>query len=370
MGYDRAVSSSEKRGKTLRVAISVGLAAVLLVLFLRTLDFAAVGKAIRGAHVGWLVAARRREPARDAALPLLALGPAPQAGREPSAFDLNSATSIGFAASTLLPARAGEIVRPVALARRAGLPVAPCLASVALERLIDLVVCVLLFVVYAIGWAPQNMAGEAAGRFALLRQLALVFGAGTFAGLVVLGFLAAKPERTDRFVKPLLKPLPVKIGARIEAILLSFLDGLGALGTAKDVAIVAASSLALWALIASQVWMTLLAFDVNVPYPVSFFVLAWAILGLAIPTPGGVGGYHTAVAYSLTAFYGVGKDTAGAFALVSHALSFVPITLLGLVFLLAGGLSLKSLREEGKKEEDAETRAAAEKLAGQGTASE
>ena len=62
------------------------------------------------------------------------------------------------------------------------------------------------------------------------------------------------------------------------------------------------------------------------------------------------------------AFYGVGKDTAGAFALVSHALSFVPITLLGLAFLLAGGLSLKSLREEGRKEEDAETRAAAAKL--------
>ena len=37
----------EKRG--VRVAVSVGLAAVLLVLFLRTLDFAAVGKAIRGA---------------------------------------------------------------------------------------------------------------------------------------------------------------------------------------------------------------------------------------------------------------------------------------------------------------------------------
>ena len=370
MGYDPAVNSPEKKGKTLRVAVSLGLAAVLLVLFLRTLDFAAVGKAIRGASVGWLVAALA---ANLLATPLfrswrwgLLLK---KAGR-PSAFDLNSATSIGFAASTLLPARAGEIVRPVALARRAGLPVAPCLASVALERLIDLVTCVLLFVIYAVGWSPENMAGEAAGRFALLRHLALLFGAGTFVGLLVLAFLAAKPDRADRFVKPLLRPLPVKVGARIEAILLSFLDGLGALGTAKDVAIVAASSLALWALIAGQVWFTLLAFGANVPYPVSFFVLAWAILGLAIPTPGGVGGYHTAVAYALTAFYGVGKDVAGAFALVSHALSFVPITLLGLAFLLAGGLSLKSLREEGRKEEDAETRAAAEKLGGQGTPSE
>ena len=370
MGYDLPVDSSKGGGKTLRVAISVGLAAVLLVLFLRTLDFAAVGSAIRSAHVGWLVAA---VAANLVATPLLRSwrwGLLLTRAGTPSAFDLNSATSIGFAASTLLPARAGEIVRPVALARRAGLPIAPCLASVALERLIDLVTCIFLLVVYTVRWAQQSIAGEAAGRFALLRQLALLIGAGTLVGLAVLAFLAAKPERTDRFVKPLLRPLPEKIGARIEAVLLSFLDGLGALGTVRDVAVVAAASLFLWSLIASQVWMTMLAFDVVMPYPVSFFILAWAILGLAIPTPGGVGGYHTAVAYALTAFYGVGKDTAGAFALVSHALSFAPITLVGLGFLLAGGLSLKSLREEGQKETDAETRAAAEKLADQETARE
>ncbi len=359
------MSASERNRKILRVAVSITLAAVLLALFLRTLDFAAVGRAIRAAHVGWLVLATVCGLVATPLFRSWRWGLLLKRAGRPSAYDLNSATSIGFAASTLLPARAGEIVRPVALARRAGLPVAPCLASIALERLIDLVTCVLLFVVYAVGWAPQDMGGEAAGRFALLRRFALLFGAGTLAGLVVLGFLAAKPARTDRFVKPLLGPLPERLAARIEAILLSFLDGLGALGTARDVAVVAVSSVALWCLIAAQVWMTLLAFDLRVAYPVSFFVIAWAILGLAIPTPGGVGGYHTAVAYALTGFYGVSKDTAGAFALVSHALSFVPVTLLGLVFLLAGGLSLKALREEGEKEEDVETRAAAKKLAGQ-----
>lgn len=364
MGYDRPMAAV-RNDKRLQIAVSVGLAAVLLALFLRTLDFAAVGAAIRAARVGWLVAATACGLFATPLFRSWRWGLLLKKAGRPSAYDLNSATSIGFAASTLLPARAGEIVRPVALARRAGLKVAPCLASIALERLIDLVTCVSLFVVYALGWAPQDMGGEAAGRFALLRQLALLFGAGTLAGLVVLAFLAARPERTDRFVKPLLRPLPEKIGARIEAILLSFLDGLGALGTWRDAAVVAASSVALWALIAAQVWMTLIAFDIALPYPVSFFVIAWAILGLAIPTPGGVGGYHTAVAYALTGFYGVSKDTAGAFALVSHALSFVPITLLGLVFLLAGGLSLKALRDEGRKEVDAETRTAAQKLAGQ-----
>ena len=53
-----------------------------------------------------------------------------------------SATCIGFAASVLLPARAGEIVRPAVLSRRTGIPFAPALASIAVERLIDLVAVV------------------------------------------------------------------------------------------------------------------------------------------------------------------------------------------------------------------------------------
>ena len=177
-------------------------------------------------------------------------------------------------------------MRPVALAKSAGLPVAPCLASIALERLIDLVTVIVLFVVYAVGWAPLAMSGDEAGRFALLRRSALLLGLGTLLGLAFLGFLAAKPERTDRLVKPFLRPLPPKIGAKLESILLSFLDGLGSLGSLREVLVVAAASLFLWTLIGFQIWSTLRAFDLVFPFPVSFFVITWAVLGLAIPDAG------------------------------------------------------------------------------------
>lgn len=343
MGYHRGVAS---RNRTLRVAISLGLAALLLVLFLRTLDFAAVGRAIAAAHVEWLAAAVTAGLVGTPLLRSWRWGLLLKKAGRPSYLQLNSATSIGFAASTLLPARAGEIVRPVALAKEAGLPVAPCLASIALERLIDLVTVIALFVAYAIGWAPTGMGGEETGHFELLRRSALLLGAGTLFGLAFLGFLAAKPERVDRLVRPFLRPLPDRVGAKIESILHSFLDGLGALGTVREVLVVAAASLVLWLIVCFQIFSTLRAFDLVFPFPVTFFVLTWAVLGLAIPTPGGVGGYHAAVAYSLIGFYGVSKNTAAAFALVSHALSFVPITLVGLVFLVAGGFSLKSLADE------------------------
>src|ERR1019366_1558560 len=62
-----------------------------------------------------------------------------------------------------------------------------------------------------------------------------------------------------------------KIGAKLESILLSFLDGLGSLGSLRDVLVVAAASLFLWTLIGFQIWSTMRAFDLVFPFPVSFF---------------------------------------------------------------------------------------------------
>lgn len=335
---------SPKAAHTLRIAVSLGLAAGLFAIFLRHVDLAAVWTAIKGARPGWLAVAVTISlsviPARAWRWRLLF----DHVGRA-RLWDATVATAIGFAATTLLPARAGEVVRPVALSRSARLPLPALLVSVLLERLLDLVTVILLFVVYAIGWSPEGLGAEAASRFALLRRSAVVLGAGTLVGLALLAVLAVRPALTGKLTDPVLKRLPATLSKRISGLLASLLAGLGALRSPGDVARMAASSIGLWLFICAQIHVTLRAFDIVFPYPVSFFVLTWAVIGLAVPTPGGVGGYHAAVAYSLTGFHGVGANQAAAFALVSHALSFVPVTLVGLLLLGTGGLKLGALAD-------------------------
>ncbi len=337
---------SKASGRVLRVAISFALAGGLLWLFARNLDFAKVGAALRAAHPGWLAASVALSllgiPIRSWRWTRLVL----HVGKV-SQLEAFSATCIGFAATTLLPARAGEIVRPVALSRTSRLPLPPLLASIALERLIDLVSIVALFVVYALGgWAPSGVGGEAGSNFSLLRRSALLAGAGTATVLVLLALLSSRPALRDRLMSPFLRLLPGSLGEKVGSLLRSFLDGFGSLRTAHSTGAVALSSAALWLLISLQIYAGLLAFDLRFAFPVSFFVLTWGVLGLAIPTPGGVGGYHAAVAYGLTAFYGVAPATAAAVAIAQHAIGFVPITILGLGFLAAGGLTLGSLKGE------------------------
>ena len=86
----------------------------------------------------------------------------------------------------------------------------------------------------------------------------------------------------------------------------------------------------MWLVINVQIYSVLRAFHLDLPFSSSFVVTAAAVLGLAVPTPGGLGSYHVAVQLALTDLYAVPRDTASGVALLAHAISFVPITLLGI----------------------------------------
>ena len=69
------------------------------------------------------------------------------------------------------------------------------------------------------------------------------------------------------------------------------------------------------------------------------------VVGVAVPTPGQVGGFHAAYQFAVTTFFGAPNDSAVGAALVLHAISFGPVTLLGLVFMMREGLTLAGVRQ-------------------------
>ena len=67
-------------------------------------------------------------------------------------------------------------------------------------------------------------------------------------------------------------------------------------------------------------------------------------MGVAIPTPGMVGGFHASYTLAMTAIYGIDQGAAVAAGLVLHALQNLPVLILGLGFLGREGLSLGAVR--------------------------
>src|SRR5207302_9040028 len=109
----------------------------------------------------------------------------------------------------------------------------------------------------------------------------------------------------------------------------TFLQGFASLKPPRLLLPVVASSLAMWFVINVQVHCVLRAFGVDRPLTAAYVVTTAAVLGLAVPTPGGVGGYHAAVQFALTDVFHVPLPTATGVALLAHAVSFVPISLIG-----------------------------------------
>ena len=81
------------------------------------------------------------------------------------------------------------------------------------------------------------------------------------------------------------------------------------------------------------------------------------VVGVAVPTPGAIGGFHKFYQIGVTSFFHASTEKAISAGIVLHAVSFVPVTLLGIVFMVQEGLTLGRMRRlasrPGAAEEEA-----------------
>ena len=329
--------------KAIRIGVSLALMVVLLAVFLWNVDFQEVGRSLAGADPQMLIAA--------ALVALFAywlrslrwqfiLRPV---GRVRLSSVLLT-TAVGYAALSLLPARMGDLIRPLLLARREKIPASASLASILTERVFDLWSVVLFFLVFII-WPPQmsNLGEQAQHSLEVLSLSGYVVGAGLLIGTVVLLGLFRYQER---FVELLTMPVAwIRSSWKQPAanFFNHFLDGLRVLQRPRDLVITTVASIFMWYVICWQVRFTLLAFDVDLPLRAAYLIVTMAVIGLAVPTPGGVGGFHKATQVGMTLFFGIGLNEATGIAIAYHAICFVPITIIGLLCLPLLGVNLREV---------------------------
>jgi hypothetical protein len=252
-------------------------------------------------------------------------------------------TVIGFALSSLLPARPGEVVRPYLLARREGLSFPAALATIFVERVFDVAAVLLLFGSFVLLFDPGMEAVDPQVYGAVKLGGALAAAAALVA-LGVLFVLAGHPERLGRAALTIERALPERVARAVARLVERFAGGLVVLRRPSDFLTALALSVPLWLAIALSVWLVPLAFHMTFPFTGSFLLLALLVVGVAVPTPGGVGGFHEAFRIGATAFYGVDNDRAVGTAIVLHASQFVPVAIAGIVLMAQEGLTLSGMR--------------------------
>jgi glycosyltransferase 2 family protein len=252
-------------------------------------------------------------------------------------------TIIGFAALGLLPARAGDVLRPYLLARQENLRLSSVFATIVIERVLDLIAVLTLLAVYLAVAADVSSMSPA-----LLRSVIVSASTAGLLALVMVGVLwlvASHPERVEGLVLMATRVLPQALARRLGKMARAFSGGLAVARRPRELVAAVVWSFAIWMIGAAEVWVVTLAFGMTLPLAGSFLVQALLVIGVAVPTPGGVGSYHEAYRFGMTTFFGASNDKAIAAALVVHAISFVPVILIGLIFMAQDGLSLGRLKE-------------------------
>jgi glycosyltransferase 2 family protein len=251
------------------------------------------------------------------------------------------AVILGYMTTWLVPGRVGELVRPALLSARENLPLGPCLGTVVADRLLDGVAIVALFAFGSLG--AQFTAGSDA-LSGQLRVIALLVLAVIVAGLAVLVAISTLGGRLDAWLSRRWPPV-----RWVGHAALGLSRGVDALRSPRRLLPIAGYSLAAWLTIGLGTWIGVRAAGAAVGFSDVLVMLPLLALGVSLPTPGGVGGYHALMQFGLTSLFGVDPTIAAGAGILMHLGIVIPILLAGPVLLYTEKVSWSDLVAAGKQ---------------------
>jgi uncharacterized protein (TIRG00374 family) len=231
---------------------------------------------------------------------------------------------IGFAANNVLPFRGGDLVRAYLLDRYAAVPTPTALATVALDRAFEVLSLLTIFLLLVM-LAPMP---------SWISQAMLAIGAILVAVVVALMALRNPPRRLLKIVRLLARPLPLRVTGVFAETHQRFRMGLGAINGATGALVPCLLALFESGMSAIVIYSSLRIVGVELSVlGVMTTLIAMNVAVLIPAAPGNIGVFEFVVAATLQNF-AVDKATALGGAILLHAISVVPASIVGFGLLL------------------------------------
>jgi len=339
--------------RILQIALIAALTIFFLWLFLRNANLREVGAILKKTSYGWVIA--------GFALNLGALLFRTFRWRvildpeDPPPFQATFfANAVGYMLSTILPVRAADVARPALLARRTSHRFAGALGTVLTERVLDLTSILTLFLYFAIRrWSEFSHDPQIGAWFSIVRAGAI--GAATL--LAALWFFIIGLYFFRGFIRGMHEGLGRIIPRRFRDAWMHFFDTFArTIELAHHhtaLAKIVLCTAGVWFCLTSQFWCATKAVHHPLPFDASFFVTGVTTIGVAIPTPGAIGGFHKVCQFALTRFYHFDVDSSVAVAVLFHLIGTMPIIVTGLTLFVRQGLHWKDVTRGEVSEREA-----------------
>jgi glycosyltransferase 2 family protein len=243
---------------------------------------------------------------------------------------LLTSTLLGFSAIFLL-GRPAELIRPVWLTRQEHVPFSATIATLIVERMLDLLLLVALL---ATSLIFVEVAPAASRALDVLKQAAWVMVSASVVGIGCMFIFRSNVDRIAGAV-------PIK---RLASMLHSFAEGLSFLRSRRTLILAIAHSVALWIVIVLQFWFTLLGMNFEFSLAAATLVMVGVAIGSIVQIPGVGGGFQVGFVFCMTTFFGVPAEQAIAGSLVALVFSNVPTLVITGLYMMTQGMSFSELR--------------------------
>ena len=247
---------------------------------------------------------------------------------------------VGYLANNFLPSRAGEFVRAYLLGKRATIRQGQTLATVVLERFLELlVVFVLLATVIPLYTLPEG--------FENVWIIGALAGIG-ISGLVVVSFWG---KQVVHFIVERLSFVSPPLRARIESFGFGLADGVAALRNWRMALPFFSYTALIWVLEVAGTYLVARSFDIPIsPFDCLFLVLVLGVGAMIPSSPGNIGTYESAAVVALR-ILGFESTSALSFAIILHAVTYITINLIGLICLPLSGYTFSHVAKVVRKSE-------------------
>ena len=276
---------------------------------------------------------------------------------------------IGFMINCILPGRLGELARPVILQKKEKVPFATGIATVAAERMFDVIALVVFAV---ITFAAININPEVEivfGNFRLNHAtLEVLFSRMILMGiLLIIAIIAVSIPFVRRAIDQIILALPAlaffttettkkKIRDKLCAPLIQFVDNI-ALGFTlikypKKILICAIYSFLVWIVVAFSYYVFSLGSPgVHLSYAEMFAVMVIICLFIALPSVPGFWGVWEAGGVFAMSIFGVSTSTAAGFTLANHGVQVFPVIIVGFISAIITSVNIWQVSYQKKSAE-------------------
>ncbi|MCO6474109.1 MAG: lysylphosphatidylglycerol synthase transmembrane domain-containing protein [Melioribacteraceae bacterium] len=247
---------------------------------------------------------------------------------------LFGATMIGYGVNCAVP-RLGELYRPLFLARWEDVSRSSILGTIVVERIIDI-----LALGFSVLISVQLFTGDLYSEIVWLKSTIYIVFA-LMIGLIILIALVVKFK--DKFYKIILKFAGIfsnRAAKFLGEVFDTLIKGFSSLsGTKNYLATIFLTAFMMFIYgLNSYIGFYMLRMNEiqDVTFSMGWILMTIAAFGVIIPTPGGTGSYHLIVIAVLVNIFNFPEEAAGAYAFLTHLISYVlfVISLLVIVYLV------------------------------------